>query len=965
MLEQIKEKIDSLELYATNFISTKKGPKFIKEKLTDLIKTGINLPFKFDYLLVAMSKNGGLIAICKIPNYYDQNKTRINTNIIVMHQNAGKRYYIPIDWKYNDSYIVSLEFNSKEQLYAFCHNGDIRKIDILTNKIKVKVNSAKFLDEGIFKAKLFEKGFIALTRKYNLYYVPDIKDPRPFLLINIKEKFNFSQEVDFLGIPAANTNSKKEEFLLLGDNGEGVIHFFETGGDSGINNSKMDKNREYKFNIIIPEGEKPVKEMNEFNDFSIIENPNSNSNTVNQNKKILKINAICISPTGEEIAFYCGTNSTIYLYTSKLAKFSPKKIKLSIDKIKQDSMEDELSKDAIGEFKSLFSFDNKKFQFLFCGTSAIALCSQRYVILCTKNGELISFQISEENSINAMTGGPLFKAITEIDGIRTYSKEGIFLISEVSEDINNVCDPFSKHPSKNLLNAYGYYLSKNANCDKIIRDIANDLPKAINSLQKAAMNLFFIEDNEDNSNIKELQMFLIKAAQYGKSFVQKGDFNFESFVQRCKDLRVINSLRNLKNGQRFLTYEEYKEMNPFDQNEFLKIIMRFHNYKFAFELSNYLGYDTDKVYLGFCAANIKRLSDDIRADKIFNSFQEKLIDCPNISYINLARKCIKHNKYKLAEKFLEQEKSLVVKVPQYLQLKNWNKALDLAIESNDRTVIKVVIDKIFKVEQKKDFIKIVANKPKAHRAVIEYLKMHELTEELKNYLIYKKDYEELLFINLENFFKCKSLDGRKKFIEEANGYVKEMKGMPNFDFYKNYLKDLKYSLKFKKICVDKDFIASNDISPFDNSIFDCYKLGINKDREKDYKVIEDGNKQFNIGQKKLTYIKFKRWAETGKFEKIDNEVTNVGYKKLDISPFIVAKILFNAKNYDKATKYIKDVTDFNDFDEKIKLLKKMNKYEDAIEIIMKDKKADKEEYLNGILREKPELKSYVDNFGKK
>ena len=97
----------------------------------------------------------------------------------------------------------------------------------------------------------------------------------------------------------------------------------------------MDKNREYKFNIIIPEGEKPVKEINEFNDFSIIENPNSNSNTANQNKKILKINAICISPTGEEIAFYCGTNSTIYLYTSKLAKFSPKKIKLSIDKIKQ------------------------------------------------------------------------------------------------------------------------------------------------------------------------------------------------------------------------------------------------------------------------------------------------------------------------------------------------------------------------------------------------------------------------------------------------------------------------------------------------------------------------------------------------------------------------------------------------------------------------------------------------------
>ena len=53
-----------------------------------------------------------------------------------------------------------------------------------------------------------------------------------------------------------------------------------------------------------------------------------------------------------------------------------------------------------------------------------------------------------------------------------------------------------------------------------------------------------------------------------------------------------------------------------------------------------------------------------------------------------------------------------------------------------------------------------------------------------------------------------------------------MKGLPNFEFYKNYLKDLEYSLKFKKECIDKGYIASNDISPFDNSIFDCYILGV-------------------------------------------------------------------------------------------------------------------------------------------
>ena len=80
MLDHIKEKIENLEILASNFITTKKGPAFIKDKITDLIKTGINLPLQFGYLIVAISKNGGLIATCKQMNYYDQHKTRINNN---------------------------------------------------------------------------------------------------------------------------------------------------------------------------------------------------------------------------------------------------------------------------------------------------------------------------------------------------------------------------------------------------------------------------------------------------------------------------------------------------------------------------------------------------------------------------------------------------------------------------------------------------------------------------------------------------------------------------------------------------------------------------------------------------------------------------------------------------------------------------------------------------------------------
>ena len=956
--ENIKEKIDGLEMIATNFVSTNSGMTFIKEKITELIKNGPNLPVQFDYLLVDISQNGGLIAICKKMNYLDQHKTDINKFILVMHQNAEKRYYIPLDWNYTKTYVVSIGFNDKEQLYAFCNDGTLFKIDILTNKAIKKINSAIFMDEGIVKAKLFENGFIALTTKGNIYYTPDIKNPKPIFIVNIKEQLGFSNEIDFLGIPSNKSRSGKFELIINNEKGNGILHIERQ--DSIDGNERNPSAKRVPISILVSE------KLEKF----VIENekktPKSEWETVDNNSEISeqkytgvigKVNAMCMSPSKNEIALYCAQNTTAFIIPTDLSELR------RLDKLifKVDKIDSDLDSDEINEHKALFSY-NKKYQFLFCGNNAIALCGQRFIVLMNKQNEMLSFKVIEEKSMEAIAGDTLFKCITETDGIRYFSKEGIFLISEVCPELYNTCNPFSKNSGKQLINAYGAYLSKNADCDKQIREIAQDLPNAIKTLQTAAVNLYFTDENDEN-NLKELQMLLMKAAQYGKSFVQKGDFNYETFVTTCKDIRIINSLRNLKDTPRFLTYNEY--LNGFDvtTSNYLKKMLRHNNFGFAFELYNFLGYDTDKIYQRFCIANIKKLRDDLDADRIFNELNRKLLECPNVSYITLAKKCIKHNKFNLAEKFLEQEKSIVVKVPQYLQLKNWSKALDLAIESNDRTVIKVVIDKIFKVEKEKQFIKIVGENKRAHKAVIEYLRMHDEEEKLRAYLGSKGDYEELLYMTLENFFKCKAIKDRREYLGEAKKYLNELKGNSNLDFYKAYLKDLEQSLKFKKNCIEpeKGIIPSNDISPFDNSIFECYKLGISKH----YNWIEDENKNFNIGQKKLTYIRFKNLAEARRFVEIDEIVQKTGYKKLDISPLGVAKILYNVKNFEGAVKYIKEVTDSNEFDEKINLLKKMGKHQVALEIVMGDKKADKQMYIEGILKERPDLNKYLQELQNK
>jgi len=947
MSENFKEKIDDLEMIAANFkTATNSKITYMKEKITDLIKSGPKLPFEFEYLLVAFSRNGGLIAMCKQMNYYDRSKSRINDDILVMHQDAGKRYYIPLPLSNEEKRvqvsIINLEFNDDEQLYAFGNDGSLYKIDILTAKAVKKLNSPRLEDEGVVKVKLIEKGYIALTKKGNIYYVPDIKKQNPIFMINIKNQLKFSDNIDFIGIPPSRSKSGKFELLINNENGNGLLHIEKQDVDDS-NNRIVE--RTVPVSLLV--GGKLEKYEPEKND-----TPGENDKP---KKGFLgKVSAICMSPSKSEIAVYCAQNTTAYIFPSNLDDLT------SFEEMtfKKENLEEELEEDEIQEHQALFSY-NKKYQFLFCGEQSLALCGQRFVVIITRREEILSFKITDESAVASMTGGALFTSISEIDGIRYLCEDGVFLISEVCKELYDVCYTFAKNPAKKLINAYGAFISKNADCDKQIRDISLDLPDAINTLQQAAVSLYFTEDSNSDINMKELQMILIKAAQYGKSFVQKGDFNYERYVEKCRAMRVINSLRNLKESPRFLTYKEYMDMDPESPNEFIKKILRHHNYRFAFELCNYLGYETDKIYQKFCISNIKRLSDEFNVDKLFETLNSKLLECQNVSYITLAKKCIKHGKNLLAEKFLEQEKSIVVKVPQYLQLRNWKKALELAIESNDRTVIKVVIDKIFKVEKEKEFIKTVGGNPKVHKAVIEYLRLHDCDNVLRKYLGSKGDYEELLYMTLENFFKAKKIEDRTGYISEAKKYLKDLKGNPNFSFYENYLKDLESSLKFKKDCIEpKKFIETNDISPFDKSIFECYKLGISKD----YKWIEETNKKnFNIGQKKLTYIRFKEMAERKKFAEIDEIIENTKYKNLDITPLEVAKIFFNTKNYDQAVNYIKKVTDQNDFEEKINLLKKMQKHKEALEIVMADKKADKQFFIEGILREKPELRSFLDS----
>ena len=219
-----KNYVESLENISVNFDKVK-DEIYMKEKLyqfKELDKININ----FKDCLVAICPNGGLIAICKKKNYLDLNKkSKINNNIIVMYQTCKIKYFIPIDWNYKDKYFILLDFNEKEQLYGICNNGSIFKIDILTQKAVEKVTPPIFLKENIVKAKLFEDGFVALTTYGNFYYIKDIKNPNAELFLDMKSLLHFSNNVEFLVIPASVSKSKNIELLITNEKGHGILKY--------------------------------------------------------------------------------------------------------------------------------------------------------------------------------------------------------------------------------------------------------------------------------------------------------------------------------------------------------------------------------------------------------------------------------------------------------------------------------------------------------------------------------------------------------------------------------------------------------------------------------------------------------------------------------------------------------------------------------------------------------------------
>jgi hypothetical protein len=95
----------------------------------------------------------------------------------------------------------------------------------------------------------------------------------------------------------------------------------------------------------------------------------------------------------------------------------------------------------------------------------------------------------------------------------------------------------------------------------------------------------------------------MRAAQHGKTFLNYTEFNFNFFVQICRDLRILNNLRQ-SDTPRFITYDQYHTLEP---KQLISRLLLTQNFYLAHEISSFLGLKTRKVYEEWAIAKIKVL----------------------------------------------------------------------------------------------------------------------------------------------------------------------------------------------------------------------------------------------------------------------------------------------------------------------------------------------------------------------
>uniref|UniRef100_A0A9J7X8H6 Vacuolar protein sorting-associated protein 16 homolog n=1 Tax=Cyprinus carpio carpio TaxID=630221 RepID=A0A9J7X8H6_CYPCA len=379
-----------------------------------------------------------------------------------------------------------------------------------------------------------------------------------------------------------------------------------------------------------------------------------------------------------------------------------------------------------------------------------------------------------------------------------------------------------------------------------------------------------------------------EAASFGKCFLS--NFPPEQFVSMCKDLRVLNAVRDYTVGIP-LSHTQFKQMTLqvlIDRLVYRKL------YLLAIEVCRYLktpeyqGVSRVLKHWACYKVQQKEESDEVIAKAV----SVKLADAAGISYSEIATKAYESGRTELAIKLLEFEPRSGEQVPLLLKMKKSPLALSKAIESGDTDLVYTVVMYLKNELNRGDFFMMLRNQPVALSLYKQFCK-HQEQETLKDLFNQDDDHEELGNFYVKASYKEQRLEARIAHLQSAVDEYYKAKNEFSAKTTEDEMRLLRFQRKLEEE-KDEQLVGFS----LQDTMTTLLSVGLHKHAEQLYK-------DFRMPDKRFWWLKLKALAEKEDWEELEkfskSKKSPIGYL-----PFV--EVCIKHHNKCEARKYVAKVS---------------------------------------------------------
>ncbi|KAJ8252797.1 hypothetical protein GJAV_G00205690 [Gymnothorax javanicus] len=470
--------------------------------------------------------------------------------------------------------------------------------------------------------------------------------------------------------------------------------------------------------------------------------------------------------------------------------------------------------------------------------------------------------------------------VPELDGVRIICGTSHELLQEVPAACEEIFKIASMAPGALLLEAHKEYEKQSQKADEYLREIKEQslLGEAVRQCVEAA----------GHEQEPETQKTLLRAASFGKCFLS--NFPPEQFVSMCRDLRVLNAVRDYSVGIP-LTHSQYKHMTVqvlTDRLVYRKL------YPLAIEICCYLktpeyqGVSRVLKHWACCKVQQKEEADDV----IARAISAKLGETAGISYSEIAARAYECGRIELAIKLLEFEPRSGEQVPLLLKMKRSQLALSKAIESGDTDLVYTVVTYLKNEMNRGDFFMTLRNQPVALSLYRQFCKYQE-QDTLKDLFNQDDDHQELGNFYVRASYQEGKLEARLSLLQSA---VDEYNKAKN-EFSAKATEEEMRLLRFQRR-VEEDKGERVLGSSLHDTMHCLLMAGLHKQAEQLYK-------EFRVPDKRYWWLKLKALAEKEDWDELEKFAKS---KKSPIGYLPFVEVCVKHHNKYEAKKYVSKVT---------------------------------------------------------